>query len=323
MAIYHYSAQVIKRSDGRSAVNAAAYRAAGCLIDNRLGVTFNYTSKARVDYSEILTPHNAQQWAFNREQLWNYVEAFEKRSDAQVSREVNAALPIELSKEQMIELGLNHARQFVEMGMIADINFHDLNSHNPHIHIQLTMRPLTEDGELSKKKERNWNSKKQLNAWRRQWTIDVNESLRNAGHDISITEKSFEDLGIKNQMPSIHEGPCARAINNKGTSSERVKINQDIKTANLRLHEYNKLTSQIHDISDYCNKNTLDAKSVIPNHLEKEESNELLLVTIIESLKVAKKKYQKTIARKRKVEKELSCYSAMVEAEKKVLPHSF
>ncbi len=59
MAIYHFSAKVIGRSAGRSAVASAAYRAAERLHDERLDRDHGYSAKAGVVHSEILLPEGA------------------------------------------------------------------------------------------------------------------------------------------------------------------------------------------------------------------------------------------------------------------------
>ena len=109
MAIYHFSAKVIGRSSGRSAVAAAAYRSASALLDEREARTHDFSHKADVVHSEILLPDGApERWA-DRGVLWNAVEAAEKRKDAQLAREVEFALPRELSREEGVAL----ARDFV------------------------------------------------------------------------------------------------------------------------------------------------------------------------------------------------------------------
>ncbi|MBN8904436.1 MAG: MobA/MobL family protein, partial [Rhodospirillales bacterium] len=59
MAIYHFSAKVIGRSAGRSAVASAAYRAAERLHDDKLDRAHDYREKAGVIHSEILLPDGA------------------------------------------------------------------------------------------------------------------------------------------------------------------------------------------------------------------------------------------------------------------------
>src|SRR3954466_8015057 len=91
VAIYHFSAKVIGRSSGRSAVAAAAYRSASALLDEREARTHNFSHKTDVVHSEILLPEGApERWA-DRAVLWNAVEAAEKRKDAQLAREVEFA----------------------------------------------------------------------------------------------------------------------------------------------------------------------------------------------------------------------------------------
>lgn len=86
MAIYHLSAKVISRAGGRSSVAAAAYRTAGRLRDDRQGLEHDYSRKGGVVHSEIIAPENAPDWMRDRDQLWNAVEAVEKRRDAQLAR---------------------------------------------------------------------------------------------------------------------------------------------------------------------------------------------------------------------------------------------
>ena len=104
MALYHFSAKVIQRSAGRSAVAAAAYRSASELHDARQDRSYNYTAKAGVVHSEILLPAGAPARWQDRAALWNEVEAIERRKDAVLAREVEFALPRELSRAEGIAL---------------------------------------------------------------------------------------------------------------------------------------------------------------------------------------------------------------------------
>ncbi len=133
MAIYHYSVGIISRSKGRSATAAAAYRAAERIEDIRTGEIHDYRKKRGVDEKFILAPTIAPDWVYNREKLWNEVELGEWRKDSQLSREINVAIPVELSKSLQVELIREFVQeQFVDEGMIADVAFHNLSSHNPH-----------------------------------------------------------------------------------------------------------------------------------------------------------------------------------------------
>lgn len=62
MAIYHYSAQIIGRSQGRSAVASSAYRAGEKLENKRDGLTHDFSKKNDVVHNEIMTPDNTPEW---------------------------------------------------------------------------------------------------------------------------------------------------------------------------------------------------------------------------------------------------------------------
>ena len=155
MAIFHFAAQVISRSDAGNAVAAAAYRAGMRLTCERTGQTFNYTRKREVTHRAILAPEGAPGWATERHQLWNQVENAETRINAQLAREVEVSLPIELSHHQQVELLHAYVQaQFVSQGMVADIALH-AKVGNPHAHILLTLRDIGPQGFGAKR--RDWN----------------------------------------------------------------------------------------------------------------------------------------------------------------------
>ncbi|MGH7744471.1 MAG: MobQ family relaxase, partial [Candidatus Dormibacteria bacterium] len=168
MAIYHLHAKMVKRSEGRSAVGAAAYRSGSRIHDERIGYSFDYTEKPGVEHSEILAPEGAAAWVYDRSVLWNTVERVERRKDAQPAREIEIALPVELTKESQVELMREFVKHtFVSQGMVADFAIHRDNPENPHAHLLLTTRTLTETGFGWKR--RDWNTKSELLAWRSQW----------------------------------------------------------------------------------------------------------------------------------------------------------
>ena len=94
-------------------------------------------------HSEIILPEGASEWMADRSQLWNAVEPGEKRKDSQVAREIEFALPQELSQAEGIALARDFVqREFVARGMVADLNVH-WEEDNPHAHVMLTMREVT------------------------------------------------------------------------------------------------------------------------------------------------------------------------------------
>src|SRR5436305_7132881 len=120
MAMYHFTAKIVSRAKGQSVVASAAYRAGQALPDERYGLTHDFTHKKGVDHSEILAPEDAPSWVFDRQRLWNEVEAVEKRKDAQLARELEIALPIELTDEEQVALARDYIRRnLVSKGMVA------------------------------------------------------------------------------------------------------------------------------------------------------------------------------------------------------------
>ena len=157
MAIYHLEAKVVSRGAGRSAVAASAYLSCSRLYNDHDGIQHDYTRKQGLVWQEVLLPEYAPQEWQDREKLWNAVEEVETAKDSRLAREFVMALPIELSREQQIELLQDFIReQFVSDGMCADAAIHDTDGHNPHAHILLTARPLDEQGKWQYKTEKEY-----------------------------------------------------------------------------------------------------------------------------------------------------------------------
>lgn len=196
MAIFHLSAKIVSRETGRTALGAAAYRSGERLQQEGIGgVLHDYSRKEGVAHTEILAPEHAPAWARDRSTLWNEVDRNERRRDAQLAREVELALPVELGLAEQVELLRAYAKtQFVDRGMVADIAIHHDNPRNPHAHILLTLREI--DGKGFGAKQRSWNSKEQLRSWREAWATETNEHLARAGHDVRVDHRSFADQGL-------------------------------------------------------------------------------------------------------------------------------
>lgn len=209
MAIYHLHAQVISRSAGRCATAAAAYRAGEYITDERTGLHFDFRKKRGVAHRGIYLPQNAPSWANSRVHLWNEAERAEKRRDAQLARELNIALPIELALTQNIRLIERFVQDaFVSQGMIADVCVHNAKG-NPHAHVMLTMREITPAG--FGKKRRDWNDTEKLEQWRKQWADHCNRQLKLAGNEARIDHRTLISQGI-DRAPTVHEGPKVRAM---------------------------------------------------------------------------------------------------------------
>ena len=157
MAIYHLEAKIVSRGTGRSAVAAAAYMSCSKILNDYDGVLHDFTRKRGLVWSQTFLPENApSEWA-DRSILWNAVEGNEKTKDSRLAREFVVALPIEMGKEQWIELLTEFIQaRFVSDGMCADAAIHDTDGHNPHAHILLTVRPLNPDGTWQYKTQKEY-----------------------------------------------------------------------------------------------------------------------------------------------------------------------
>ncbi|MBP1886571.1 Ti-type conjugative transfer relaxase TraA [Ensifer mexicanus] len=273
MAVPHFSVSVVARGSGRSAVLSAAYRHCAKMEFEREARTIDYTRKQGLLHEEFTIPADAPEWLRSMiadrsvsgasEAFWNKVEDFEKRSDAQLAKDVTIALPIELTAEQKIAL----VRDFVERhvtskGMVADWVYHDAPG-NPHVHLMTTLRPLTEDGFGAKKipvlgPEGNpirndagkivyelWaGSIDDFNAFRDGWFACQNRHLALAGLDIRVDGRSFEKQGIDLE-PTIHLGVGTKAIERKrdGASKpmelERLELQETRRSENVRRIDRN------------------------------------------------------------------------------------
>jgi len=246
LAIYHLRLKVHSRSLGRaprpggatrrSVVAAASYRSGERLYDQAQGKWFEF-DKPDVVHTEIMSPVNQEVagWVFDRQTLWNRVEASEKRTDAQLAREIEITLPRELSKEQQIELVRAFVQdQFVSQGMVADFAIHCPIAADglaqPHAHVLLTLRRL-EPGSatgFSPTKERDWNEREDIaravaearkrfndtgqpadkealeaaeaqrnvHIWRERWATYANAALADAGSEARIDHRTLEKQGI-------------------------------------------------------------------------------------------------------------------------------
>ena len=234
MAIYHFSAKVISRAAGSSALASAAYRSASRLHDQRLDRHHDFSNKAGVVQSEVMLPERAPEHLSDREQLWNAVEAAELRKDAQLAREIEFAIPREMTKAQGIELARDFVRdEFVQLGMIADLNVHwDIGADGlakPHAHVMLTMREVGDDG--FGRKNRDWNRTDLLEKWRERWSEHVNQRLAELDIDARIDHRSLEAQGIDLE-PQHKIGPAASRMAGQGLDSERAAEHREIARAN-------------------------------------------------------------------------------------------
>jgi Ti-type conjugative transfer relaxase TraA len=239
MAIYHLHVKVIGRKSGSSAVASAAYRSASRLRDERLGREQDFSAKRGIVHSEVMLPEKAPEAWNDRERLWNDVEAFEVRKDAQLAREVEFAIPREMSESQGIELARDFVRgEFVDRGMIADLNVHwdmaEDGMPKPHAHVMLTMRAVDQNG--FGQKVRDWNCTEMVERWRERWAEIANERLAELDIDARIDHRSFEAQGIALEPQSRIGAPAkrieVRGIEGEGSEADRAELHREIARGN-------------------------------------------------------------------------------------------
>jgi ATP-dependent exoDNAse (exonuclease V) alpha subunit len=268
VAIYHATIKIISRSAGQSSIAAAAYRSASWINDERTGAKHDYSRKGNVTHSEIMAPEGAPAWAFDRARLWNAVEAAEKRKDSQLAREIEVALPRELTRDAGVELVRSFVREkCVDHGMVADFSIHEPEAgdglNQPHAHIMLTMRRI--DGDGFGKKATEWNpefGKKDGKAYvadtsplvnlREAWAEHVNLALERdelargiePGTWERVDHRSLEEQGIDRE-PTVHLGPQATAMEREGVVTRLGDHNRDVAERGAELEALRQERTQI------------------------------------------------------------------------------
>ncbi|MDD2791486.1 MAG: MobQ family relaxase, partial [Sulfurimonas sp.] len=284
MAIFHLNEKNISRSDGRSAVACAAYRACEKLEDYTFGKTQDYTRKKGLEYKSIYAPEHTNEKLLDRQTLWNAVEKKEfnangsMKENARLAKEYICALPHELTDQERIKIVDDFCRDFVKKhNVIVDACIHaphdnndETDNKNYHVHIMFTTRLVNEKGELGKKQRTfNDDGPKILKDSRATFANVVNTALENAGLDERVDHRSYEDQGLKFLEPTQHEGHEVTALRRDGIDTEISLKNDAIKAKNLAAaREYQQVIKG------------LNQEIIVPNKLEDqiaELENELRL----------------------------------------------
>ena len=242
---------------------AAAYRSGEKLVNEWDGLTHDYTRKGGVVHVEIMLPSHAPPEFQDRSTLWNSVEQIEKSSDAQLAREIEVALPVELSRAEQLALVRAFVKDnFVDAGMCADFALHDKGDGNPHAHIMLTIRPIKENGAWGAKCRKvydldgqgqripdgkggwknhredttDWNQRGNAEKWRAAWASYTNRALEAADRPERIDHRSYKRQGV-DKIPTVHMGPAASQMERRGIQTEKGNINREIAADNKLLKE--------------------------------------------------------------------------------------
>lgn len=236
MAIYHTRVKTFSRAKHHSAVAAAAYRGALCLTDTLTGIVHNYQSRSGVQRVICISPIGAPDWTEDPQQLWNAVEAAEKRKDSTVAREFELALPHELNDDQRWKLALDVARKLVLRFQFAiQVSMHEppknADARHYYAHLLATTRKVDAQGLAQKTRELDGviNGKPQVEWIRATIAQSINDHLRQAsdaaravlgagqpkdqptstGHLLSKLVKEFENAMLAHQRKDVTQPSSA------------------------------------------------------------------------------------------------------------------
>ena len=267
----HIPVSIIKRSAGRSAVAAAAYRSGTKLTNEWDGMIHDYTRKGGIVHAEIMLPAHAPPEFADRSILWNSVEQIEKSNNSQLAREIEIALPVELSREEQTRLVREYcSSQFVSKGMCVDFAIHDKGDGNPHAHVMLTMRAMDEHGkwlpksrkvyDLDENGERiklpsgrwkshkedtvDWNDQKYCEIWRHEWEVIQNRYLEANDRPERVDLRSYARQGL-DIIPTVHEGAAVRQMEKRGIQTNIGNLNREIKAANSLMKSIRQLIKNL------------------------------------------------------------------------------
>ena len=268
---------------------AAAYRSGEKLVNEWDGLTHDYTRKGGVIHVEIMLPSHAPPEFQDRSTLWNSVEQIEKSSTAQLAREIEVALPIELSRAEQLALVRSFVKDnFVDAGMCADFAIHDKGTGNPHAHIMLTIRPIKENGKWGAKCRKvydldgqgqripdskggwknhredttDWNQRGNAEKWRAAWAAYTNRALEAAGRPERIDQRSYKRQGV-DKIPSVHMGPAASQMERRGIQTQKGNINREIAADNKLLKEIKARITRLYNWSKEQSAQPQDQESII------------------------------------------------------------
>jgi len=230
------------------------------------------------------------------------LKKIEKAKNSQLAREIELALPLELTREQGISLVRDYVKKhFVDAGMCADVCVHDKGDGNPHAHVLLTMRPFNEDGTWGDKQKKvyildkngdkiydpvkrqykcnkaqttDWNEQTKAEEWRAGWADAVNAVLEQHGFAERVDHRSYSRQGIE-QVPTFHLGPAASQMEKRGIRTERGDINREIEVTNRQLRQ---LRARLNTLKDWLKEESANTApptlaDVIQNILTKREQS--------------------------------------------------
>ena len=279
---------ITRKSSGRSAVAAAAYRAGEKLHDEESGKNWKYKKEEAI-YSKITLPQNAPKEFADRETLWNSVQKVEKNADSRLARELVIAFPNELSREQARRITEDFSQFLADKGMCVDAALHWKNG-NHHAHLMLTTRKIDKNGQWAEWKERkeyardengnkipllDKNGKQKTRErkgkgveklWKRVSVLADDWSKKTEYNKwkkelAGMMNAELEKIGVSDKVdyrsyqeqgidkvPQVHEGHVARAIEKRGGKSFLCEHNREVRALNEKIEQTHELEKRIAEL---------------------------------------------------------------------------
>lgn len=252
MAIYHASLKVFSRAQGHTATGAAAYRAGLRITDERTGTMHDYARRKGVVSVLTLAPDDAPEWATDPATVWNAAERAEGRRNSCVARELEVALPADLSPDQRAALASDLGRMLVERyGVAVLVAVHEPSEagddRNHHAHVMFSTRVLGPDGFGAKTMvlDNRKTGRDEVRHLRAEVARLTNQHLAAAGAPVRVDHRSLRDQATSAarrgdaaavaqlaRTPQVHRGKSATALERRGQRTERGGENTAIRRDN-------------------------------------------------------------------------------------------
>ena len=241
MAIYHLNARTGTRGNGQSARAKSEYI-------EREGRYAGKDGQKKADVL-IVSSGNMPKWALNHRDYWKAADQYE-RSNGRLYKEIEFALPAELSSEEMRRVAQNFVEYLTEKERLPyTFAIHINDPENPHCHLMVSERAndgLSRSSDVwfsradSKRPEKG-GAKKTTSLMPKEWLLDAraawgriaNESLERAGSEERIDHRTLEAQGIDRE-PTTHRGVHGEA---KKTHREIQRLEAELSEAKTDLIE--------------------------------------------------------------------------------------
>lgn len=290
MAIYHYHRNIGKRAAGKNAVFAAAYIRGEKRTCDRTGITNDFSDKEEVIYANTFIPDDAPLWARDlrnkmivddndskqRDEFglsfstyaWKQIEFVERRVDSRLYFHDDIALPKELNKEQCIDLVDDFVKSSLAInGIFCDVAIHWDND-NPHLHVLMPMRKLTDEGFSKKIRLTKPELTQEIKRIRVAWSTAANQKLQSLGLNERIDHRSYKDRGVA-LAPTVKIGKFNH-LDDSHINDRKVTENKLIKKSNAFSIQQDPNIISVKILQEKMSFNDKDVENEIARYLTKD-----------------------------------------------------